>query len=501
MFKPLLRAAAPVLLLLSAPLAAQQAPIAPADLLRHIQILASDDFQGRAPATEGEIRTVDYIVAQFRARGLEPAGENGSWFQNVGLVERATQSARAAWTANGRPLDFDIANIALQGDDPVESIADAPVIFAGHGARIPDHGVDQLAGARIEGAVVIILYDAPEIPGFPSFNDRVQTVTDAGAAAVIALAGPDIPWAMVPNVYRRPGIKPADQRVAPVIGAMPIAAAQALLAASGDNLARLLNDQPGSTFRAVALPLRATIQVETSVVRYQTRNVIGRLRGSGTTGENVLFLGHWDHLGLCRPEGEADRICNGAVDNASGIAAMIEIAGRLAAAPRPIRDTLFMATTAEEAGLLGAEHFATHPIVQRESIVAAINLDTVAIAPAGEPVAILNRDIPGLTALVEATATAMGRRMDTAHEADMMATRQDGWALARHGIPAFMVGGSFASMARLNAFLEGRYHGPDDEADGTIELGGAAEDANLMVALARRLADPAAWRRPLGSGE
>ncbi|MEA3029894.1 MAG: hypothetical protein QOG13_1219 [Sphingomonadales bacterium] len=504
MFTPLLRAAAPLFLILSAPLAAQpppppSGPIAPADLMRHIAVLASDEFQGRAPATEGETRTVDYIVAQFRARGLEPAGENGTWFQNVGLVERATQSASASWTADGRPLEFDIANIALQGDDAVESIADAPVIFAGHGARIPEHGVDQLAGATIAGAVVIILYDAPEIPGFPSFNARVQAATDAGAAAVIALAGPDIPWELVPNVYRRPGIKPAGRRVAPVLGVMPVAAAQALLAAAGSNLARLLNDQPGSSFRAIALPLRATIQVSTAVHRYETRNVIGRLRGSGATGENVLLLGHWDHFGICRPEGAPDRICNGAVDNASGIAALIEIAGRLAAGPRPIRDTLFMATTAEESGLLGAEHFATHPIVPLQSIVAAINLDTVAIAPPGEPVAILNRDIPGLTALVEATATAMGRRMDTAHEADMMATRQDGWALARHGVPAFMVGGSFASMARLNAFLEGRYHGPDDEADAAIELGGAAEDANLTVALARRLADPVVWQRPQGS--
>ncbi len=109
--------------------------------------------------------------------------------------------------------------------------------------------------------------------------------------------------------------------------------------------------------------------------------------------------------------------------------------------------------------------------------------------------AILNRDIPGLVPLIEATATSLGRRMDTAHEADMMMTSQDGYALMRRGLPAFMVGGSFASMERLNAFLEGRYHGPDDEVDG-IELRGAAEDANLMVALVRRLADPAQWQYP-----
>ena len=130
------------------------------------------------------------------------------------------------------------------------------------------------------------------------------------------------------------------------------------------------------------------------------------------------------------------------------------------------------------------------------SIVAAINLDTVAIAPAGEPVAMLNRSIPSLNALVESTATSMGRRIDSAHEADIMVQRQDGWALARHGVPAIMVGGSFSNMALLNAFLGGRYHKPDDEADDRLVLDGAAEDADLTVALSRRLADPAVYRRP-----
>ena len=246
----------------------------------------------------------------------------------------------------------------------------------------------------------------------------------------------------------------------------------------------------------MALPLRASLHVVTDVRNYTTNNVLGRIRGSGATGENVMFLAHWDHFGVCRPRGAPDRICNGAVDNASGVAMLIEVAGRLAQAPRPVRDIIVMATTAEEEGLLGAEYFARHPTVPLGSIVAAINLDTVAIAPAGEPVAILNRSMPALNAQVEAAATAMGRRMDTAHEADAMAERQDGWALARHGVPAIMVGGSFASMARLNAFLQGRYHQPSDQADAGIEMGGATEDANLLVALGRRLADPAVYAPP-----
>jgi len=515
MFKPLLRAAAPVLLLLTAPLAAQQAPmqagvrigaqpgppITPADLLRHIEILASDGFQGRAPGTEGERLTINYIAEQWRRRGLEPAGESGSWFQPVRIVERRPERYQARWTARGAAVEMPAGDIVVMGKEARETVTDAPVVFAGHGVRLPERGVDQLAGANIEGAVVLILLQGPSVPGFPSVAERMRTVNAAGAIAVIAIVGDDVPWEAVSGTIGRGTTRLDETSVPRITGVMPMAAAQRLVAAAGGDMGRLLNDQPGSSFRAVTLAARVSIEATTSVVRYTSNNVVGRLRGGGATGQSLLLLGHWDHFGTCRPEGEGDRICNGAVDNASGIATLIEVAGRLSAGPRPARDMLFLATTSEEVGLLGAEYFASHPVVPLDSIVAAVNLDTVALAPAGEPVAILNRDIPGLAALVETTATAMGRRMDNAREADSMVERQDGFALARHGVAAFMVGGSFASMARLNAFLSGRYHGPDDEADGTIELNGAAEDADLLVALSRRLADPQVWRRPLGSDD
>ena len=495
MFSKLFRGTAPFLLLLAAPAAAQpDPPVTPADLRRHIDVLASDDFEGREPGTDGEARTIAYIAEQLRARGLEPAGEEG-WFQPVRLVERATRSQRASWSAQGRALPFDQAQIALQSREPLARIEDAPVIFAGHGVRIPDRGIDQLAGADIRGAVVILLYEGPEIPGFPSFSERVRTVTEAGAAAIIAIAGPDLQWRFITRNYQRPATKLASQVLAPVVGAMPLAAAQRLMAAGGGDFDRLLNDQPGSSFRAVALPLRATLEVATTIRPYTSRNVIGRLRGSGSDGQSLLYLAHWDHLGRCRPAGEADRICNGAVDNASGIAALIEIAGRLARGPRPARDILFLATTAEELGLLGAEHFATHPVVPLASILAAINLDTIAIHPAGEPVAVIGRGTRSLDAAIEASVAATGRRLDADGDADVMIERQDGWALARAGVPAIMVGGSFSNMALLEAFLSGHYHAPEDEPGPRLVLDGAAEDANLLVALGRRLADPGLYQR------
>jgi len=502
MFRQLIRGIAPFLLAQAGMALAQtDAPVTAADMRRHIEILASDAFQGRAPATEGETRTINYIAEQFRARGLEPAGDNGTWFQAVGLVERTTRSHNVAWSANGRTLTFDQSRIALQGREADMRLDNAPLVFAGHGVRLPERGVDQLAGAELNGAVVIILFEAPDVPGFPSFAQRVRAVTDAGAAAVIAITDADLQWNFITRNYQRPTTKLASQAVAPIVGAMPQDAAESLLAAAGGNLGRLLNDQPGSSFRAVTLPIRVNMQVTTDVRTYSSNNVLGRVRGSASSGQSLLFLGHWDHFGICRPPGEADRICNGAVDNASGIAMLIEIAGRLARQPHPPRDILFLATTSEEVGLLGAEYFASHPPVPLASIAAAINLDTVAIHPAGEPVAVIGRGVPALDLVVDSTVRALGRRLDTDSEAAAFIERQDGWALTRAGVPAIMVGGSFSNMELLNNFLSGPYHGPDDEAVPGLMLDGAAEDANLLIALGRRLADPADYQRPTEAAE
>jgi len=499
MFSRIARAAAPFALFLAAPAFGQAVdpPVTPADLRGHINQLASDAFQGRAPGTEGERLTIAYISEQLRSRGLEPAGENGTWFQPVRLVERIPGQWTASWTGSGRPVAITPEEQFFMGREASEAIASAPVIFAGHGARIPARGIDQLAGANFQGAVALIMSRGPQVEGFPTLAERTRTLAEAGAVAVIAIVdtGTDEAWRAATTALRR-GTTRLDATLVPrVTGAMPLGVAQRLVAAAGGNLERLLNDQPGSSFRSVPLNATFSIDVTTQVQRYTSNNVVGRVRGSGSTNENLVYLAHWDHFGTCRPEGEADRICNGAVDNASGVAALIEIAGRLARQPRPGRDILFLATTAEETGLLGAEHFATRPVVPAASIIAAINLDTIAIHPAGEPVAVIGRGTPALDRAIDETVRAMGRRLDPDDEAEAFIQRQDGWRFTQAGIPAIMVGGSFSNMALLNAFLNGNYHRPGDQPADSIPLDGAAEDASLMVALGRRLADPQVYQR------
>ena len=477
----------------SAQAPAADAPITAADLRPHIDILASDAFEGRQPATPGETLTTGYLMRELAARGVEPAGLDGSWLQPVAIVERGVGRHETRWVAGGRRIGVPDEALLLTSRDPRARIANAPVVFAGHGAVMPDRGIDQRAGADFRGAVALILYEGPAVDGFPSFQQRIEALAEAGAVAVIGITAPDLPFAQVRRAATQGAVALDGGAMPTADGVMSWDGAMALFEGAGRDLQAMLNAQPGSSFRSVSLPVRASIDVMTEVRRYTTNNVVGRIRGTAGSGENVLLLGHWDHVGICRPEGAPDRICNGAVDNASGMATLIEAAGRLAAGQRPQRDILILATTAEEIGLLGAEHFARVPVVPANSIVAAVNVDTVAIHPAGTPVAMIG-GTEEMRALVVRIAAGLGRSLDADQEADLLVERQDGWALTRNGIPAMMAGGSFSDMRLLAAFLNGAYHGPDDEASDSLELNGAAEDATLLVALARAFADPAAYR-------
>lgn len=225
--------------------------------------------------------------------------------------------------------------------------------------------------------------------------------------------------------------------------------------------------------------------------RFTTHNVVGRVPGRSSDGRVVVVMAHYDHLGICEPEGAPDRICNGAVDNASGTAALIAVAERVAQLQLD-RDVWFVATSGEEWGLLGAKAFADKPPVPLASIIAGFNLDTIAIAGHGAPVAIVAPKGSALEPLVRAAAEALGRAWDGDDEAAPFLKRQDGWALAERGVPMIMAGGSFSDLKLLQAFLGRDYHAPSDELRPETELGGAVDDANLHIELVRRAASRSA---------
>jgi acetylornithine deacetylase/succinyl-diaminopimelate desuccinylase-like protein len=226
-----------------------------------------------------------------------------------------------------------------------------------------------------------------------------------------------------------------------------------------------------------------------------SNNVIGKVAGRNPDGKTVILMAHWDHLGLCRPVGESDRICNGAVDNASGTAALLAVAARVARMKLD-RDVWFVFTGAEEWGLLGAKAFAATPPMPLEAIVAGFNLDTIAVVPAGMPVAMVAEKNSPLAALVKDAALAMGRTWDGDDEAAPFIERQDGWPLTQKKVPMVMAGGSFSDMKRLRDFLGKDYHGQDDELTVRTDLGGAVEDANLHIEMVRRAASRSFQPKP-----
>ncbi len=472
--------------------AAAERPVTEAELATHIDILASDAFQGRAPGTDGEMRTIAYVTAEWARAGLVPVpGSATPWLQPVPLVERTPTSTKAAFQRDGRTITLEDDSVLLVSRTPLSQVADAPMVFVGHGVD----GAGKVV-ADVRGKVAVMLFDNVPFGGPPvRQSERRRLLGEAGAAAVLIVAGDAIPWNTLKSAVAGPTMALASNAGSGTpLGGFIAQAAFDTLATRGGHKADAMSEAAKSPdFVPVNLNVTADLTVTTNVRAFESHNILAKLPGAKPDGKAIVIMGHWDHLGLCRPEGAADRICNGAVDNASGIAVMIEVAKRLASGPRPDRDIYFLATTAEERGLLGAYHFADNPVVPLTDITVALNIDTIAIAPRGTPVATIGRGSAPHDAVVAEVATKLGRTLDTDGEADAFVQRQDGWAFGAKGVTSLMVGGSFSDMALLQAFLSGDYHGPDDQPGRPYPLGGAAEDADLHVALARAFGSVTRW--------
>lgn len=468
----------------------KDAPVTEAELAADIRILASDAFEGRDPGTGGEARTIAYLVARWSAAGLRPLdGSATPWLQPVPLRNVQQRGAKAQFQLHGRSLSLHEDELILRTGLAAAQVDDSPLIFVGHG--VDGKGA---INADVRGKVALLLYgNAPFGTRPQNLRKRRQILVAAGAAAIITIANEDLPWAALRDAFISPSIRLEGQDDASITGFLTMRGFDILMEKSGHQGEALRAAATSAEFRGQDLPLTADLEAQAEPRTIESHNIIARLPGANPDGKSLIFMGHWDHLGICRPDDEQDRICNGAVDNASGLASMIAVAKRLAAGPRLDRDIIFLATTAEERGLLGAHYFAANPLVPLDQITAIFNLDTVAVAPRGTPVAVIGRGRPAYDAAIRSVATAMGRVMDDDGEADDFAERQDGAAFTAHQVPAFMVGGSFSDMKLLQAFLSGPYHQAGDEAVATMQLGGAAEDADLHIALARLFADRSRW--------
>lgn len=444
-----------------------------ARLMADIRVLSGDEFGGRLPGTEGGIRTVDWLVDRMQAVGLQ-SGTNdpgSAWRAPVELVSAAAGTGSITFRHRGRTLELGDNQAAAFTTGSRLLVDGGEMVFVGEEA-------DSVAAEEIAGKVVVML-------GVPGVSPaRRTTLFEADPAAIITVIEDENALAGTRRVYGRERIMLASEEERRLTAFVTQAAMQDLL---GEMWAELKESASHEGFAPVALSTTATLDARSQRREFASHNVIGMIPGTMPETGAVLLLAHWDHLGECGDEGAEDRICNGAVDNASGIAVMLELARRLAETGPYDRDIYVLATSAEESGLLGARAFADSPPIPLDTIVAAFNFDTVAIAPAGTAVGFIGEGRTPLDGLIRDTVTASGRELGDKAFAEQFVRRQDGWALLDEGVPAVMLTSAFASEIVLGPYLADDYHRASDEIE-RIELGGAIDDLLLHEELVRRVA-------------
>lgn len=453
------------------------------DLAAHIAVLASDEFGGRAPGTAGEVKTLDYLIAAWDGAGLEGGTNNPAnpWLAPVTIAASTPAESSVRFFQRGRAVSLPDGQVVAYSSGRRALLEKAPLLFVGKQYR-------ELDRAELTGRVAVMLWDHPD------HGEQREALLERGASAVLAILANDGELAGIAETRRAGFYRLADDRDGSLLdGYMTPGAAQTLFGEGGFEMLRDSADLPG--FKPI--PLQVTVSIEATALprEIESNNLIGRLPGQRPDLGAVLLVAHWDHFGTCADPPAQDLICNGAVDNASGLAVLTEIARRLAAGPQLDRDVYFVATTAEETGLLGARAFAADPPIPLPSIVAAFNVDSIAVAPRGAPVVIVGAGLTPLDGPIRRIIAEQGRRMGDAAVAARYLRRQDGWVLLQRDVPTLMVSSAFADQATLEPYTTGRYHKPSDRFEG-IELGGAAQDLLLHLGIIRFFADSRAYPPP-----
>ncbi|MGZ8310560.1 MAG: M28 family metallopeptidase [Allosphingosinicella sp.] len=495
-------------------------------LQRVTQQLSSDAFEGRAPGTAGEQQTVELLAREFERAGLQP-GNNGSWYQDVPLVEISAQgSPRLAVTGGAQPLAFNYRTDMVAASyrvQPRVEVANSDIVFVGYGINAPERGWNDYEGLDVRGKTVIILvndpdWSAPTLEG--PFNGRAMTyygrwtykyeeAARQGAAAAFIVhdtAPASYGWNVVENSWTGPQLymQSADGGAGQTAanGWLTNEAARRLLAAGGQDLDALTRAAQQRGFRPVPLTgLRASLSLDNQIRTAASRNVVGILPGTTRPDEYVLYTGHWDHLGLCREEGE-DRICNGAVDNATGTAALVALAEAHARAGRPERSIIFVAVTAEESGLLGSAYYAANPIYPLARTAGGINIDSLTMHGDARDFYAVGAGKSELDAYLQRAAAAEQLAL-TAEPSPQAGYyyRSDHFSMAKLGVPMVYAklgpdlvnGGRAAGDAWQSDYRANRYHGPADEFDPNWDWNGALKEMRVFYRIGRELADGGEW--------
>ncbi|MFZ9394800.1 MAG: M28 family peptidase [Erythrobacter sp.] len=446
----------------------------------HIATLASEEFAGRRPGTEGEDKTLAYLRSEFERIGLVSGTNDPAhpWNAPVLLASVASGDSRIELQVGRRRVELAAAQTFALTPRRRGLVERGEMVFVGFAdAEIPEEAV--------RGRVALMLAE----PGLSAA--RRAKLFEAGPAAVLTIV------ADAGSIEQMRSFASEERLVLASEAGTELeafASTEAIAGALGEKRWQGLREaaeagRAGAGFEPTLLDARITIEATAQRREVPSHNLIGRLPGRNPNAGAILLLAHWDHFGTCGPDDAADRLCNGAVDNASGLALMIELTRRLAKGKPLERDVYVLATTAEEWGLLGARAFAEEPPIPLDNFIAAFNFDTVAIGPRGSPVGFIGEGRTPLDAVIKQAIADMRREMAPRERVEPFLQRQDGWALLQRDVPAVVISNAFGDEALLNGYLGGDYHQASDN-PGPLQLGGAIDDLLLHELLVRRLADP-----------
>jgi len=494
-------------------------------LSERIRTLASDEFEGRGPASEGERLTIEYLRDSFEALGLQP-GADGAWFQEVPLVSiTADPDMTLAVRGKGGALDLAYRDDLMAWTKRVidrSAIDGSDMVFVGYGVVAPEYDWDDYAGLDVRGKTVVMLVNDP---GFVTedperFNGRTMTyygrwtykyeeAARQGAAAALVIHETEpagYPWQVVTGSWSGPqfGLVADDANLSRVAveGWITHDAARRLFDLAGQDLDALAAEAAAPGFQPVDLGVRASLEIRNRVERSVSNNVIALLPGSERPDEYVTYMAHWDHLGKDESL-EGDQIYNGAVDNASGTAGLLEIAEAYASLDRPpARSIVFLAVTAEEQGLLGSAYYAEHPTQPLDHTVAAINMDALNAYGPTRDITVVGLGNSELDDYLTEAAAAHDRVVKPDPEPEKgFYYRSDHFNLAKAGVPALYTDpgidnlehGEEYGLRMRDEYTAERYHKPADEFDESWDLRGAVDDLRLLFEVGYRLARESTW--------
>jgi len=511
---------------LSAPLAA--APKFSLHTIQHdTEVLSSDAYEGRGPLGAGADKTIAYLVAAMKRAGLAP-GFHGEYVQAVPLLEAETLAQpppRVEIKGGTVTLDFaygkDVTLNTRLATSKID-LRDSELVFVGYGVNAPERDWNDYAGVDVRGKTVLVLINDPDwqsttaegpfggiaMTYYGRWMYKYEEAARQGAAAAIIVHGDaaaGYPFSVPASSLggARVSLEKSDVGASLQVESwITHGAAERVVAAAGESLDALEHAAGARGFKARPLGIKADIAFEVKSRRGISKNVLGLLPGKRRPDEVVIYTAHWDHLGHCPPDSKGDTICNGAIDNATGVAGLLELARVFRRSARTDRSILFVSTTGEEYGLLGSEYYATHPAYPLAGTVAEIDLDPLSFMLGRTRDISLVADQTELAAVVRASAAAQGRvvKPDASPEAGDR-YRSDTLSFARVGIPVVLLGNGVdvagkpagAGKAMLADYFEHRYHQPSDEYDPHWDWSGALQDIELYFDIGRRLANTTSW--------